>query len=152
MRICGVDLKGSEANISLLSLENDVFMLPECRMRKFTYPKQDSTEEIRNFQFTFKKLMEDYKIQHVVIRERPSKGKFAGSAAGFKLEAAIQLIDELQVDVLSATHIKELLKRNPIPVAFAETGLKGFQEAAFNTAYAMIMKDKFGLEADDESA
>ncbi|TRY33955.1 DUF3010 family protein [Aliiglaciecola sp. M165] len=151
MKICGIDLKGSEANLCLLSFENEVFMLPECRVRKLTYPKQDSTEEIRKFQFAFKKLMEDYQIQRVVIRERPSKGKFAGSAAGFKLEAAIQLIDTLNVDVLSATHIKTLIKRNPVPVPFSETGLKGFQEAAFNTAYAMIMKDKFGLEPEDTS-
>ncbi len=146
MRICGVELKGSEANLCLLSLENEVFHIPDCRARKLTYPKQDSTEEVREFQFTFKKLMEDYKIDTVVIRERPTKGKFAGSAAGFKMEAAIQLIEELKVEVLAPTFIKEILKRNPIPVLFSETGLKMFQEVAFSTAFAYLMKEKYGME------
>ncbi|GAA0856398.1 DUF3010 family protein [Aliiglaciecola litoralis] len=143
MRVCGVELKGSEANLCLLSLDRDVFHIPECRVRKLTYPKPDSTEEIRNFQFTFKKLMEDYKVEHVAIRERHTKGKFAGSAVGFKLEAAIQLIESLQVTVMTPTNIKETLKRNPIPVAFEETGLKMFQESAFSVAYAYLMKDKY---------
>lgn len=143
MRVCGVELKGSEANLCLLSLDREVFHIPECRVRKLTYPKQDSTEEIRKFQFAFKKLMEDYKVEHVAIRERQAKGKFAGSAVGFKLEAAIQLIDALQVSVMTPTIIKETLKRNPIPVAFEETGLKIFQEGAFSVAFAYLMKDKY---------
>ncbi|WJG09654.1 DUF3010 family protein [Aliiglaciecola sp. LCG003] len=145
MKICGVDLKGSEANICLLSLDNDVFLLPDCRVRKLAYSKQNSTEDIREFQFTFKKLMEDYKIDYVVIRDRPTKGKFAGSSAGFKLEAAIQLIEDLKVKVITPSVMKEIIKRNPIPVQFSETGLKMFQEDAFNTAYAQIMLDKHGL-------
>lgn len=145
MKVCGVELKGSEANLCLMAFDRDVFHIPECRVRKLTYPKQDSTEEMRHFQFTFKKLMEDYQVEYVVIRERPTKGKFAGSAAGFKLEAAIQLLEELNVTVMSPNAIKESLKRNPIPVVFAETGLKMFQETAFNTAYAYLMKDKYNL-------
>ncbi|GAC15512.1 DUF3010 family protein [Aliiglaciecola lipolytica] len=146
MRICGVEMKGSEANLCLLSLENDVFHIPDCRARKLTFPKNDSTEDVREFQFAFKKLMEDYKVDAVAIRERPTKGKFAGSAAGFKMEAAIQLIEKLNVTVLTPTHIKEILKRNPIPVAFSETGLKMFQEVAFSTAFASLMKEKYGIE------
>jgi hypothetical protein len=143
MKVCGIELKGSEANLCLLSLDRDVFHIPECRVRKLTYPKQDSTEEIRKFQFAFNKLMEDYQVEHVAIRERHSKGKFAGSSVGFKMEAAIQLLDNLHVSVMTPNLIKETLKRNPIPVAFDETGLKMFQESAFSVAYAYLMKDKY---------
>ena len=66
--------------------------------------------------------------------------KFAGSAVGFKLEAAIELIEGLEVVVLNPTDIKESLRRNPIAVPFSDTGLKQFQETAFTTAYAWLMK------------
>ena len=79
----------------------------------------------------------------VVIRQRPMKGKFAGGAVGFKLEAAIELIAGLDVIILSPTDIKESIKRNPIAVPFTETGLKAYQETAFNTAYAYLMQAKY---------
>ncbi|WP_373184636.1 DUF3010 family protein [Halopseudomonas sp.] len=42
--------------------------------------------------------------------------------------------------------MKESLKRYPIQIAYAATDLKAFQEAAFNTAYAYLMKDKFAAK------
>jgi len=80
--------------------------------------------------------MSDYGVNKVAIKERMTKGKFAGGAISFKLEAAIQLIEDLDVVVLSSAEIKSALSENPLPIAFSETGLKVFQEAAFTLAYA----------------
>ncbi|GGD69416.1 DUF3010 family protein [Lacimicrobium alkaliphilum] len=139
MKVCGVDLKGNEANICLLSLVDGLFHVPDCRSRKLTLA-DTSAKGLKHFQSTFAKLVADYKIEKVIIRQRPAKGKFAGGAVGFKLEAAIELIEDLEVVVFSPTDIKESLRRNPLTVPFAETGLKQFQETAFNTAYAWLMK------------
>ena len=54
--------------------------------------KGHTAEDLRQFQFEFAKLMSDYSVDKVVIRERMPKGKFAGGAISFKLESAIQLI------------------------------------------------------------
>ncbi|WP_088330367.1 DUF3010 family protein [Lacimicrobium sp. SS2-24] len=140
MKACGVDLKGNEANICLLSLIDGLFHVPDCRSRKLTLA-DTSGKGLKHFQSTFAKLVADYKIDKVIIRQRPAKGKFAGGAVGFKLEAAIELIEGLDVVIFSPTDIKESLRRNPLTVPFAETGLKQFQETAFNTAYAWLMKD-----------
>ena len=86
----------------------------------------------------------------MIIRQRQSKGKFAGSAIGFKLEAAIELIDGLEVIVFSPTDIKESLRRNPLAVPFSETGLKQFQETAFTTAYAWLMKNEYASQEASE--
>ena len=80
--------------------------------------------------------MTDYKVATVAIRERQTKGKFAGGAVSFKLEAAIQLIPTLDVIVLSPVAIKAALKENRLPLLFSDTGLKVFQEAAFTVACA----------------
>jgi len=139
MKVCGVEIKANEAIISLLSMKDEIFDIPDCRVRKITLEKITSRESLKAFQFTFAKLMSDYKIDKVIIRERPTKGKFSGSAIGFKIEAAIQLIDNLEVELITPVAIKEYLKRNPISVAFIDTGLKGFQEIAFTTAYGYLM-------------
>lgn len=143
MKVCGVEIKGSEAIISLLSLSDELFNIPDCRVRKLLLEKGHSSEQLKAFQFAFAKLMEDYQVEKVIIRERPTKGKFAGGAVGFKIEAAIELIDALEVELMSPTDIKASLKRNPLHVPFAETGLKVFQEGAFSTAFAYLMNCQY---------
>lgn len=140
MKVCGVELKGSEAVICLLSMDEGIFDIPDCRARKVTLEKNHS---LKFFQSTFAKLMSDYKIEKVIIRERPTAGKFSGAAVGFKLEAAIELIDDLNVQLITPTDIKAYIKRNPIPVSFEDTGLKVFQEGAFTTAYAYLMHSHY---------
>ncbi|MEH6504540.1 MAG: DUF3010 family protein [Cycloclasticus sp.] len=136
MRICGVELTANDAVICLLYLENKQFNIPECRVRKLSLKKDHTREDLQRFQFEFAKLMGDYGINKVAIKGRMTKGKFAGGAISFKLEAAIQLIEDLDVVVLSSAEIKSVLSENPLPIAFSETGLKVFQEAAFTLAYA----------------
>ncbi|WP_334013798.1 DUF3010 family protein [Alteromonas sp. S167] len=140
MKACGIEIKSNEAIVCLLTLTDGVFHLPDCRTRRLTLA-DTSAKGLKNFQNTFAKLVEDYKIEAVIIRQRQSKGKFAGSAIGFKLEAAIELINDLDVTIYSPTDIKESLRKNPIAVPFSETGLKQFQEPAFTTAYAWLMSD-----------
>lgn len=143
MRTCGVEITGSDVLLCILTKDNDVFDIRDVRQTRFTLGNGNDTEVMRKFQFDFKKLMEDYQIDSVAIKERQPKGKFAGSAKGFKMETAIQLIERLDVQVLSATEIKEQLKRNPVPIDFEDTGLKKFQENAFISAYVYIMRKTY---------
>lgn len=136
MRICGIELKGSEAVICLLDYDQGAFSVADCRQRVFSVSDAQSTPGIRQFQFAFAKLVEDYKIEQVVITERMQKGKFAASATSFKLEAAIQLLGDLPVNLITTQQIKDMFKRNPIDVSIGDLGLKKFQQPAFNAAYA----------------
>lgn len=138
MKICAVELRSNEAVICLLSKSNGMFDLPECRTQKFIMQDSLDNMQMKDFQFAFKKLLEDYQVSHVVIRTRETRGKFAGSAVGFKLEAAIQLIDGIEVDFITSNEIKQNLKRNPLAIDFRATGLRQFQEAAFTTGYAYL--------------
>ena len=135
MRVCGIELKGGEAVICLLSYEGETFNVPDCRQQSFTVSNSASTESIKEFHFAFNKLMQDYKVDRAVIIEREQKGKLAGSATSFKLEAAIQLAD-IPVSSMSPVELKEQLKRNPQQVDFEGIGLKKFQRNAFDVAYA----------------
>jgi hypothetical protein len=143
MKICGVELKGGEAIISLLTYEGETFNVPSCRKVSFSISQSASTESIREFHFSFHKLMEDYKVDEIVIIEREQKGKLAGSATSFKLEAAIQLT-ALPVHLISPVTIKEQLKRNPPLVDFESLDLKRVQQSAFDVAYVQHNRHIFG--------
>lgn len=138
MRACGVEIKSNEAIICLMNKDEGLFDLPDNRQVRFQLVKDGDAESMRKFQFTFAKFLQDYKVEQVVIKERPQRGKFAGAAIGFKIEAAIQLIENVEVYLMSATEQKEKIKRNPMPVDFENTGLKKFQESAFTVAYAFM--------------
>lgn len=136
MKICGIELSGNDAVITLLNTEGGMFVLPECRVRRVTCKDPDDISELKYFQKTMLQLFNDYQVEKVVIKARMKKGRFAGGANGFKLEAALQLMPDLDVVLLSAADQKAFLKHQPLPISFAETGLKKFQETAFMAAYA----------------
>ncbi|WP_111639512.1 DUF3010 family protein [Marinomonas shanghaiensis] len=138
MITCGIEIKGSEVILCLMSKQDGLFQIPDCRQTRHTLNNPNDSESVRKFQFALKKLFEDYKVKRVVIRERPTKGKFAGGAIGFKIEAAIQLIDTVQVDLFSGAKVKEILQHNPMPIPFKATGLRAFQEGAFTVAYTAL--------------
>ncbi len=138
MKVCGVELKGNDAIICIMSRENGLYDIPRTRVQKVSLADAADAEQVRKFQFTFAKLMEDYQVTHVVIKGRALKGKFAGGPVSFKLEAAIQLIPNLAVEILSASFIKKELNRTEIDIDFRDTGLKQYQEQAFNSVFAYL--------------
>ena len=138
MKTCGIELKGNEAIICLMTLDNGLYTLNDCRVKKLAIADATSQEKIQKFQFDFAKLMADYQIDSVVVKERLTRGKFAGGAVSFKLEATIQLIEALNVTLLSSAKIKEIIKNSHTTLNFKETGLKQFQEQAFMTAFAYL--------------
>jgi hypothetical protein len=138
MRACGVEIKSNDAIICIVSKENNLYDIPHTRVQKISLDNAGDAEEVKKFQFTFAKLMEDYQVTHVQIKGRALKGKFAGGPIGFKIEAAIQLIAELEVEVLAGSFIKKELSRSQIDIDFRDTGLKQFQEQAFTTVFAYL--------------
>ena len=138
MKVCGVELKGNDAVICLMLFEKGLYTLLECRVKKISISDAKDKQQLQKFQFDFAKLMADYQVDHVVIKERMTRGKFAGGSVSFKLEASIQLIDNLNVTLISTARIKETLKNSDTSMNFNDTGLKQFQEQAFMTGFSYI--------------
>ncbi|NQY33501.1 MAG: DUF3010 family protein [Alteromonadaceae bacterium] len=138
MKVCGVELKGNDAIICILALENSLYDVPKTRVQKISLIDVGDAEAVQKFQFTFAKLIEDYKVDKIIIKGRALKGKFAGGPVGFKMEAAIQLIQDIPVEILAGSFIKKTVAKSQITIDFRDTGLKQFQEQAFNTAFAYL--------------
>lgn len=135
MRVCGIEIKSGAAIICLLDYLGDTFNVPDCRKHSFYISATQDSESIREFHFTFSKLMTDYKVDQVVIIQRHERGKRAASVDTFKMEAAIQLAHD-KVSLLPSQAIKAQMKRNPPQVDFEGLDLKKFQQNAFEAAYA----------------
>lgn len=138
MKVCGIELKGSEAIFCILHKGKGLMEITDTRVRSIAYTNSHEASDLSYFQRTVAKLLEDYQVDNVVIKERAQKGKFAGGAPSFKMEAAIQLLENIHVDILTASESKTLLKSHPISIEFSDTGLKKFQEGAFKTAFAWL--------------
>jgi hypothetical protein len=138
MKACGVEIKGNDAIICIMSKENNLYDIPHTRVQKISLEDAGDAEQVQKFQFTFAKLMEDYHVSHVFIKGRALKGKFAGGPVGFKVEAAIQLIKELQVEILAGSFIKKEIAKSQVEIDFRDTGLKQYQEQAFTTVFAYL--------------
>ena len=137
MLVCGVELSGSDAVVCLLNLDTGQFSLPESKVRKITLKKNHTREDLQQFQASFAAFLAEHNVKKVAIKERMPKGKFAGGAISFKMEAAIQLMPGVDVEVclLPPATIKSTLSAKPLPIPFAQAGLKVFQETAFVAAY-----------------
>ena len=151
MRACGVEIKSNDAIICIMSKENNLYDIPHTRVQKISLDNAGDAEQVQKFQFTFAKLMEDYKVTHVQIKGRALKGKFSGGPIGFKIEAAIQLISDLNVEILAGRFIKKELSRSQIDIDFRDTGLKQYQEQAFTTVFAYLESQHNAYNVQPES-
>jgi len=138
MKVCGVELKGSDAIICVMSKANGLYDIPQVRVPKLSIKDAGDADQVKDFQFSFGKLLEDYRVDKVVIKGRALKGKFSGGPVGFKLEAAIQLINNMPVEILSSSYIKSTLAKAQVKIDFRDTGLKSIQETAFQTVFAYL--------------
>jgi len=143
MRVCGVELIGNEAVIAIMQHKGGLYDVPPVRATKLTLTDPINAQPLKKFQFDFAQLMKDYQVDKVIIRQRALKGKFAGGTLTFKIEAALQLIHDLDVLVISPEYVKEGLKNAQNTPTAVELGLKKFQEQAMLTAFGYL-ENKFG--------
>ncbi|KAB0786482.1 DUF3010 family protein, partial [Pseudomonas aeruginosa] len=90
-KICGVELKGSEAIIVLLKKNGADYEHLDIEPRKIKLGEDESSRHVKSFFETFQNFVRQHDIGMVVIKKRAQKGQMAGGAISFKMEALIQL-------------------------------------------------------------
>ncbi|MCP3923560.1 MAG: DUF3010 family protein [Desulfobacterales bacterium] len=134
MRVCGIEIKGSDSVLVVLEGEAKDFQTIDCDIRKISIENTENSYDIKNFHKNFKKFVIDENIDIVGVKKRNTKGRFAGGALSFKMEALIQLLDVKIVLLPSATIAKSIKKKNP---DYPED-LKKYQHGAFETGFALL--------------
>ncbi|KKN46706.1 hypothetical protein LCGC14_0670130 [marine sediment metagenome] len=136
MRVCGVELSGSEARLAVVELDQEGGpKYIELSTKRVKLSNDKSSEAIKSFKSAIQSFVHENSIQVVCIKDRAHKGKFAGGAVSFKLESLIQSIDGCDVKFVSPQALSSFAKKN---YAGTPTGIPGYLKTAFSSAAFLL--------------
>ena len=135
MKVCGVDLKGSEAIIITLEGSLNNFKIINTGVNKVILGDTNNFREVQTFKDTFHSFVKNHNIDHIAIKKRNTKGKFSGGATGFKMEGLIQVTPNANIVLFAPTTISSTVKKNP---PNKPKGIFYYQIGAYKIAYTLL--------------
>ena len=138
MRCCGVDISASDAILVLLDGTRADFQHVEVDPRKIAMADDADPAMVRSFRDAIQGFIQQNHVETVAIKSRNKKGKFAGGATGFKIEAVLQLLDGCEIQFVSPIAVAALMKKASVT---APGDLKGYQSKAFEVAYTALPEE-----------
>ena len=85
MRVCGVDLKASDAIVVVIDGTKDNFVIVDTGVKKISLGDTHNSEDVQTFKETFHSFVKNHNIDKIGIKKRNTKGQFAGGATSFKI-------------------------------------------------------------------
>lgn len=137
-RICGIELKSSEAILAVIEVTDDGCEFLDIEPKKIRLGNDESNELMRSFYDSVVNFSKDNHIDTFVIKKRAKKGQMAGGAVSFKIEAIIQLNGVADVEFVSGQGIAAAHKKAPFKLPDA---IKKYQENAFMAASLYVRKN-----------
>ena len=101
MKICGIELKGSEALLAVASLEAGQATHLAVATKKIALDDDEVAAQMKDFAARAQAFVTEHGITHLAIKKRSKKGDFAGGPVTFKMEAVLQLLDGCEVQLIS---------------------------------------------------
>ena len=135
MRVCGVELKASDAVVVVLEGDKESFEIIDTGVQKISLRDTNNSEDVQAFHESFQAFVQKYQIDRIGIKKRNTKGRFAGGATSFKMEGIIQLAQDTMVALISPASIASTIKKEEPPVA---NHLFTYQKGAYETAYTLL--------------
>ena len=134
MTLCGIEIKGSEAIIAVAAQDLTHVALPS---KKIALDDDDEAANVKAFASQVAAFVRDNGITRIAIKKRSKKGEFAGGPTTFKIEGVLQLLDGVEVTLLSPQTINAQNKKHnfELPVT-----LNKYQHEAFKTACSALVK------------
>ena len=130
-KICGIELKSSDAILAVIEESDGDVEFIDVEPRKINIENDESCADVQSFYDSFVNFLRTHHIDVVVVKKGAKKGKMAGGAVSFKLEALIQLNGAVGVKFVSGQGIAAGNKREPFDIPHE---LNKYQEAAFMAA------------------
>jgi len=131
MRICGVELKGSEAIFALIDVVNEEISLVACQTRKIKFGYSAEQQSARLFYDAICSFILEHNIEQIGIKQRAPKGPFAGGPVTFKMEALFQLNPHVATQLFPGPTIAAATRRHDFQVPGQ---LNQYQAEAYLTA------------------
>ena len=137
MKLCGIEIKGSEAIIAVASLDGTTLGHVALATKKIALEDDDDAANVKLFAAQVASFVRENSIDRIAIKKRSKKGEFAGGPTTFKIEGVLQLLDGCEVTLLSPQTITAQAKKlsGELPVT-----LNKYQHEAYKTACAALLK------------
>ncbi|MGL5996631.1 MAG: DUF3010 family protein [Pseudomonas proteolytica] len=134
MTLCGIEIKGSEAIIAVAAPD-----LTHVTMatKKIALEDDDEAANVKAFASQVAAFVRDNGITRIAIKKRSKKGEFAGGPTTFKIEGVLQLLDGVDVTLLSPQTINAQHKKHNFELPAT---LNKYQHEAFKTACSALVK------------
>ena len=112
MRVCGCEISASEVRLAVVhrAVEGNIEMR---RLNTTRIELEDDTSEadLRSFLAALQEFSRENKIDTFVIKTRAKKGRMAGGAVSFKIEALIQLVEGCNTRFVSPVALSHFAKK-----------------------------------------
>lgn len=135
-KTCGIELKGNEARIVVLEGNPEDYVIVSTGISKIALDDPKNQDEVRFFYNEFVAFLEDGDFDRIGIKERVSRGRFAGGTTTFKIEGLIQNTD-FPVEIIHQSKIKARLKDTELDIST----IHDYQVEAMRVAYYLLMDD-----------
>lgn len=137
MTLCGIEIKGSEAIIAVASLDNQALTHVALATKKIALDDDDEAANVKAFAAQVKAFVQANAITRIAIKKRSKKGEFAGGPTTFKIEGVFQLLEGVEVALLSPQTINAQYKKHTFDLPAT---LNKYQHEAYKTACSCLMK------------
>ena len=137
MTLCGIEIKGSEAIIALAALDNQALTHVALATKKIALEDDDHAATVKAFAAQVKAFVQDNALTRIAIKKRSKKGEFAGGPTTFKIEGVLQLLEGVEVTLLSPQTINAQNKKHTFDLPAT---LNKYQHEAYKTACSCLMK------------
>ncbi|WP_448109607.1 DUF3010 family protein [Pseudomonas azerbaijanoccidentalis] len=137
MKVCGIEIKGSEAIIAVASLDGTALSHATLNTKKIALDDDDEAANVKLFAAQVASFVRENSIDRIAIKKRGKKGEFAGGPTTFKIEGVFQLLENCEVTLLSPQTITAQCKK--FSVELPET-LNKYQHEAYKAACSALVK------------
>jgi len=133
MKVCGIELKGSEARMVALEGTIDDYRVVATTMDRVKIGDSKDQKSVQAFHQQVIEFFDAEDFTAIGIKERMTKGRFSGGALTFKMEALLQTSD-YAIQIIHVATIKSKLKN----IEYDEELVNKYQGEAFRVALYLL--------------
>jgi hypothetical protein len=137
MKVCGIEIKGSEAIIAVATLDGQALNHAALATKKIALEDDEDAASVKVFAAQVASFVRENSIDRIVIKKRSKKGEFAGGPTTFKIEGIFQLLENCEVTLLSPQTINAQAKKHDFELPGT---LNKYQHEAYKAACSALVK------------
>ncbi|MDD1012278.1 DUF3010 family protein [Pseudomonas rubra] len=136
MKICGIEIKGSEALLAVATLDGASPVHLALPLKKLGLDDDEQADNVKAFANQARQFVAEHGISLLAIKKRSKKGDFAGGPTTFKIEGVLQLLDNCAVELVSPQTVSAQAKKHNLELP---ASLNKYQHEAYKTACALLL-------------